>query len=903
MEILSLQLENTKSYISAQIEFTPGVNAIVGHNGAGKSTILEAIGFVLFDSLGYSHKEFVRAGAKQATITVTIVSHSDERRYQVVRRCGSSTQYYIFDPDLQSKICEGKADVLRFLRQHMGVEVNGDLTGLFCDAVGVPQGAFTAAFLQTPVQRKAVFDRLLQVEEYKEASDKLREPQRLLRERQQQLDVKTSALLARLERLPLLQAAIQQCTEQIQQAEQQQHQATLTLGQVQIERSALEQIQQQVLNLRNRQTQNNQLVQSLEQQQRNATTALQQARHAQTLVEQNQAAFARYQTAQTEQQQLDGQARQRQQIQSKQVALDRTLVAAQRDLSNLLGELAEVAAADALMVSLNPAVQEQERLEQALLAAKQASIRLDEANAALARQEREGQRLSQRVVELTDQLAQAAQLDQRQQLLETTIQTLRSTIDGQKETLATCKNEADSIKRQNSALTDITTATCPVCEQPLGDQQRRQMLARNEQRLQALRVEYKQQQDQLKLDEAHLQAQQSESQQLQQALRRLPRSEELAQAQQEQSTAESALNLLRAQVAQLATTPHQVAELTAQLATLGNPRQQQAIASATTKRRPQLLEKQTLLTQEVANKQAQLAELQQTLVQFAGLDAAMETVAQTLRQLQPAYETVLANRKMAETVVARTAEMEAAGQALTLAQQEAERIRSELSTVEGQFDPQHFQQLVSQEQQLRNQLSALQTQMTMLAAEQQRSQAEAATLHRQQAELEAANDQKQTLEEQEQILTAMRDLLRQAGPQVTKTLIRQVSNGAAQIFCDIMQDYTRHLTWHDDYGITLDVDGHERQFAQLSGGEQMSAALAVRLALLREMSNIDIAFFDEPTTNLDEARRDSLARQILEVKGFRQLFVISHDDTFEQATQNLIRVQRMNGVSSIVQSQ
>ena len=79
----------------------------------------------------------------------------------------------------------------------------------------------------------------------------------------------------------------------------------------------------------------------------------------------------------------------------------------------------------------------------------------------------------------------------------------------------------------------------------------------------------------------------------------------------------------------------------------------------------------------------------------------------------------------------------------------------------------------------------------------------------------------------------------------------------------------------------------------------MSAALAVRLALLREMSNIDVAFFDEPTTNLDDARRESLARQILDVRGFRQLFVISHDDTFEQATQNVIRIKRVDGLSEI----
>ncbi|MYH62714.1 MAG: hypothetical protein F4148_13485 [Caldilineaceae bacterium SB0675_bin_29] len=115
-----------------------------------------------------------------------------------------------------------------------------------------------------------------------------------------------------------------------------------------------------------------------------------------------------------------------------------------------------------------------------------------------------------------------------------------------------------------------------------------------------------------------------------------------------------------------------------------------------------------------------------------------------------------------------------------------------------------------------------------------------------------------------------------------------------------MEDYTRTLHWKEDYGIVLEVDGRERTFSQLSGGEQMSAALAVRLALLQEMSDIAVAFFDEPTTNLDDSRRGSLARQIVGVRGFEQLFIISHDDSFEQATEKLIRVEKRNGASEIL---
>jgi ABC-type transport system involved in cytochrome bd biosynthesis fused ATPase/permease subunit len=75
------------------------------------------------------------------------------------------------------------------------------------------------------------------------------------------------------------------------------------------------------------------------------------------------------------------------------------------------------------------------------------------------------------------------------------------------------------------------------------------------------------------------------------------------------------------------------------------------------------------------------------------------------------------------------------------------------------------------------------------------------------------------------------------------------------------------------------------------------------LALLREVPAIDVAFFDEPTANRDGRRRDNLAEQILNVKGFSQLFVISHDDAFERDTDHVVRVVKDDGVSRVVEAQ
>src|SRR5438874_10268629 len=167
-------------------------------------------------------------------------------------------------------------------------------------------------------------------------------------------------------------------------------------------------------------------------------------------------------------------------------------------------------------------------------------------------------------------------------------------------------------------------------------------------------------------------------------------------------------------------------------------------------------------------------------------------------------------------------------------------------------------------------------------------------------QLEAVEKEKRTLEDLQRMLEQFRKLIRDAAPHVLKALLNDISSEANRIFGEIMGDRSAQLTWENDYEIVLRRQGVNRTFAQLSGGEQMSAALAVRLALLKKLSTLNVAFFDEPTQNMDELRRTNLAEQIRRVRGFDQLFVISHDDTFEQGLDSLIRLRKMDNKTSIL---
>jgi exonuclease SbcC len=171
MYITRVELENIKSHVDVAFDFERGTTAISGENGAGKTTLIEAIAWTLFDVLDYKKEDFLRRGTKRGTARVTFQSSLDDRLYTVYRDTG--TGYNVYDPALKMRVADKKEEVSRFLQPHLGVEPGTDLDSLFRRAIGVPQGTFTAIFLETSAERKKAFDKLLKVEEYRRSAEEL----------------------------------------------------------------------------------------------------------------------------------------------------------------------------------------------------------------------------------------------------------------------------------------------------------------------------------------------------------------------------------------------------------------------------------------------------------------------------------------------------------------------------------------------------------------------------------------------------------------------------------------------------------------------------------------------------------------------------------------------------------
>jgi len=178
MWINSVELRNIKSYRDCEVPFRYGVNGISGENGAGKTTILESIGFALFDHLPYNKKDFLRRGEKAGEVRVHVVA-PDELEYVIARSVKGD---YRVESQVRG-LAVGKVDVQDWIVENLfgGAITSDDLSPIFENAVGVPQGTFTSSFLAPPGARKKVFDSILRVDEYRTAFDNLNDVSKIVK--------------------------------------------------------------------------------------------------------------------------------------------------------------------------------------------------------------------------------------------------------------------------------------------------------------------------------------------------------------------------------------------------------------------------------------------------------------------------------------------------------------------------------------------------------------------------------------------------------------------------------------------------------------------------------------------------------------------------------------------------
>jgi exonuclease SbcC len=1009
LRITRVELKNIKNHAEGEWAFQPGVVAICGPNGAGKTTILEAIAWALFDHLDYKRDDFVKRGTKRGQVAVAFISDLDGREYVVTRDTGGG--YHVYDPETKTRLVEQKNQVVPWLCRHLGVDAGTDLAALFKTTIGVPQGAFTYDFTLAPSNRKGVFDQILKVEEYRHASDNLRETLRhldgLISESNRKLAEAEGELKSydetkrqydeaesRLQALEIEQAAT------IAERERVAREALLLdeLRQgIDAERRAIEQLRVKLEVMRG----------SLA----SAREGVEEAGVAAGIVTAARAGYENYQAASSRLSELEKRRESRNDLRAKIAAIERDLIDARSESRLCEARLSEIAGARAELAELADEVERQNSIEAEIARLREGRGEAQSLKRSLSALDKELERLRRRYADLSRQIEEAGTREPLAATAES-LETQRSWLDAEinraemalnnsrlkRDHLDTLRKdqerlagELEKTRNEIARLDPLTAVAGRLAEAEAERHRRAEELARVSAEV-ARDVEMVRALDQggvcplltekclnLKPGESldsrfrsGLDARRAEIADLRSALTsldedlkqsraasveiaRLPRLQsdfarladdleskrsrmaaiedeiaqgagfgeaEIRQLKVKRSDLDTRLRqareaekifsqaeILRPELVKVAGEGEakkrerdeiaqrvekigdieaRLAEADARLQSLGDPRGRAAALNHTVAREGELKRKLEEAEGRVARVNAGLEKAGLEIQVYAELDGEISATARTRAESERDYHAFISNEKIAATLAAREQELAALSSEIRQAEEDFTVASESLKGLEGRYDPESHRRALDGLNGLRERAGRLATQLEHTSEQYSKLHEQLAYFNEVRARAGAHIAERERAESLRGTSDFIRDILQKAAPYITESYLYSISIEANHLFREITGRHDVTLQWTKDYEITIEEEGRERPFMNLSGGEQMAAALAVRLALLKELSEVNIAFFDEPTTNMDEERRRNLAQQIGRIKDFHQLFVISHDDSFEGYTDQII---------------
>ena len=155
------------------------------------------------------------------------------------------------------------------------------------------------------------------------------------------------------------------------------------------------------------------------------------------------------------------------------------------------------------------------------------------------------------------------------------------------------------------------------------------------------------------------------------------------------------------------------------------------------------------------------------------------------------------------------------------------------------------------------------------------------------------------------LLTLIRDLYGKDGVQkdlrnISRPLIEDKTRDLFERFNFEYSD----IKLDDDYDVIIYGPNGESSLDMISGGEKIAVALALRLGITQVLSggSLELIMLDEPTIHLDAYRRQELIDLLKKMSIIPQMIIVTHDTDLEDAADHILRIEKEDGASFIVES-
>ena len=896
MKIRSLSLHNVKSYdeTSPAIQFHTGVNAIIGENGSGKSTLCEAVGFVLFDFLHpYSQADFVREGHKSGKISITFVSDQNDQVYRVERGVGQS-KYDVFNVTNNKKLSlNGKDDVVSWLKDTLGVPSSMDLHTIWKSSLGVPQGKFTNDFAETPTIRAQLFNPLLEVDVYRNLWQKMKGVIDVLTDKKTTVSEHIAGLESVVKELPDLERQVKERKNQIKEA----NQAILRIkkeilsieNQKMIFESLEKEIEKLVYNLNLSKEKQGEIKKQFDQSQQQ----LDEAKKARDIINKSSEKYEQYLSIAKHLDQLLIKRKEQEALQKRKNVLETTLSRIEERFIQVQKEVEIATQSKKEMDSLKTLVKKQENLEEKL--------------ADLLEKEKEMNRFKKEIQHIQEMISK---LRRDYQTLEKQITEIsekkkiakkKTSLQQQKEVLFQKQSVLDHQQKENekilSLLESRTESVCPTCSRPLDESHRSELLFAKQKEIR--RVKKKQNDISNQLQELTKEVREAEN--ADEEVKRLNDLETMnATIQREADEFKKKKDLLDETVLTIKEELIKKGFFQQELDKLDNPKQAFQRAKIRFDDYKDKTDKRDQLKEKLDHEKREVAQVSQELAKFSGIQKELSELEQKQKKLKKFYELYLQHKDLALKGDYWAKLVKNLSSTLDKITQDIKVYIDNLSAKKKVFNKDDLAQLKKDFEEKKTQHAQRDAQKNEWVKQTKDLEKKVSEKQQQKKELFNLQKNSHSIDKDIEFAQFLRETYQKSRPIITEILVEEISREADRIYRELRGVPSEELAWKKDYEIVVYESGNSRAFHKLSGGEKMCAALAVRLAILKLLSTMDIVFLDEPTTNLDEEKKENLVSQLRELSGFSQIFVISHDETFESMTEHVITLEKRNGATQLL---
>ncbi|PKP54626.1 MAG: hypothetical protein CVT90_00290 [Candidatus Altiarchaeales archaeon HGW-Altiarchaeales-3] len=992
MNIRKIHLVNVKSYANETIHFKEGINLIGGLNGAGKTTIIESIGYALFGKKpDYTLGEFIRRGEKDGSITVWF--EIEDFVYRIARTFSNkqSREWNIYESDSNRRIdLHSEEDVKKWLSQYLHLESDDSIEKIFENVVGVEQGQFAAPFLRSDRQRKDYFEPILKLDKYRKSFEATASVSRKFNEDILKVKHEIEKNNIKIQEYDEKQGDLLEIKNKIQELDNEIKNNMIFREGIVAELLVLEELKQNIDKIQNEWDKKIINIRSSEDRKERVDPEINESETAKKIVDATKTGKEKYEFLENEIKELETKQNQKTLLVKKKTDAEKNIETKKAGILSKENSFMEetkrlnddISKRCEELKSLNDPIKTKEEFLKKISGEKekyefsQSGVdtlfewktnlqkifeKLDTLIPEIEKKNGEINKINDKISnyeEVKKLAAEYESVNSTYENLAREIAMLEQDVVTQKENLEksgggkcpflneSCKN-IDSGNLEDYFKDKIRSTENKIKELSGAIEKFKNRKIKSETARETIKI-YDEKIKDVKRIEDELTGNKIDIENLYKTISFINIKElftvdpEIIDAANFESNSRSKLNFIlnsyknneydkhkdkqkvlkelieitnefilkiKAWVKDnISKIQNELTKTKNELTRLNTKGEEIEKRISEMKNRLLEIDKETkkinLSKTNLESQNELLKNLIKEIEGFGDVETIISNKKEERNTFKPDYDKYIANFASAGKLIKLTAEKEKILKNIAELNIEKQNLEDQLKEYKGKYDKTKYGDLKDKKTEYDKAISSRETLITKLKEDCEKLGKEIEGMDKIKTAILEQENKLEKLIKAGEIHDFIRNTLNLIGPKIAKYYLEYITDQANKTYRAISGENVE-LIWDENYNIILKDKDKIKIFKQLSGGEQMTAAIAVRLAILKQFSKIRIGFFDEPTTHLDEERREQLAETLgrlkeMDKQWFDQLFVISHDDAFETITENVVVLRKEDGISGKV---